>query len=205
VIRVGSDLRDARVAAGLSLRIVGAAVGLSGPQVSRIERGLAPSVTVGQLSRIGAVVGLDVRVRAYPGGDPIRDAGQSRVIERLRRRISIRSRMRLEVPLPIPGDLRAWDVTIDRLVDQAGQHRDLRVEVETRITDVQALMRRLTLKMRDAEVEQILLVVADTPSNRRAVMAAWVSLVPHFPVSGRTALAALARGRHPGGSALVFL
>ena len=65
--RVGADLRQHRVSAGLALREVGRRVGMSPSQVSRIERGLAPSVvTSASWPVIGAVVGLDVRARTYP-------------------------------------------------------------------------------------------------------------------------------------------
>lgn len=202
---VGAQLRDARAAGGLSLRLVAAAAGLSASQISRIERGLVPTASVMQLARIGAVVGLDVRTRTYPGPDAIRDAGQARVLERLRRRLDTTIRIRLEVPLPIPGDQRAWDASIDHLLDASGRHRDLRVEVETRVIDAQAQLRRLTLKLRDGQAEHVLLVIADTPANRRAVAALMPSIGPMFPISGRSALAALSQGRYPGGSSLLFI
>jgi transcriptional regulator with XRE-family HTH domain len=202
---VGSELRQARIDAGLSIRVVAGAAGISGPQISRIERGLVPTCSIVQLARIGAVVGLDVRMRSYPGSDALRDAGQVRVIERLRPKVHARVSIRLEAPLPIVGDRRAWDIWLGDLVDELGRRRGMPAEVETRIGDAQAQMRRLTLKMRDAEVEHVLLVVADTPANRRAVAAAWTVLGGMFPISARKALAALAAGRYPGGSSLIFI
>jgi transcriptional regulator with XRE-family HTH domain len=190
---------------GLSIRVVADAAGISGPQISRIERGLIPTCSIDQLARIGAVVGLDVRVRTYPGSDALRDAGQVRVIERFRAKVHAGVPIRLEVPLPIVGDRRAWDMWLADLVDEQGRHRSMPAEVETRIGDAQAQLRRLTLKMRDAEVEHVLLVVADTPANRRAVAAAWNVLGGMFPISPRKALAALAAGRYPGGSSLIFI
>lgn len=188
--------------AGLTMAQVGRVVGLSASQISRIERGAAANVSVRHLGRIGAAVGLDVRVRAYPGPDPIRDASQVAVIDRLRRRLSGRLRIRTEVPIPIEGDQRAWDAVIAGLV---GGPSTLPVEVETRLHDLQAQTRRISLKARDAGVAAILLVVADTRTNRRAIAAAAPVLSGSFDVAARTALAALAEGRHPGGSALVFL
>lgn len=201
--RVGRDLRQARVSAGLSLRVVGSRVGLSPSQLSRIERGLAPSATHRQTTLIGSVVGLDVRTRTYPMGDPIRDAGQRSLIGRLRPRVHVRAGFRTEVPLRIPGDLRAWDGWISGLRGPGGS--TLPVEAETHISDWQALERRLALKQRDGQEPYLLLVVADTHHNRAVVRAAGVILVNRFPVTARWALAALARGEHPGGSALVFL
>jgi transcriptional regulator with XRE-family HTH domain len=202
--RIGSELRNARVAAGLSLAAVAAAVRMSGSHVARIERGLVPTASVLQLATIGAVVGLDVRIRAYVGGDPLRDAGQARLLQRLLAILGPQLRMRLEVPLPNPGDQRAWDGWISGFVE-VGHGRALAVEGESRFTDAQAQIRRLILKMRDAAVDQVLLVIADTPSNRAAVRSAGPILGGTFPVSARSAKAALRAGRHPGGSALILL
>lgn len=203
--RIGAESRTARVSAGLSLAAVGDAVGLSRSQLSRIERSLAPSATVAQLVRIGAVVGLDVRIRAYPGGDPIRDVGQIRLLDRFRRRLAADLRFRTEVPLPIVGDLRAWDGWIEGLEGESSSATGLAVEAETRIADFQAQSRRIVLKMRDGGVDHVLMVVADTRANRAAIAAARSAVTEMFPISARRALGALAAGAHPGGSALVFL
>jgi transcriptional regulator with XRE-family HTH domain len=203
--RLGSELRIGRVGAGLSQSEVGRLVGLSASQISRIERGLVRSVSVERLARIGSAVGLDVRIRAYPSGDPVRNAGHLRLIERLIDRIHPRVSIRLEVPLPIVGDRRAWDVWLAGLIDNDGRIRALPSEAETRIADAQAQFRRITLKMRDAEAEAVLVVIADTPSNRSAIASAGGAISGMFPVSSRKALAALAEGRYPGGSSLVFL
>jgi transcriptional regulator with XRE-family HTH domain len=205
LLTVGLELRQARIMAGLSLASVATAVGISASQISRIERGFISRASVICLVRIGAVVGLDVRVRAYPGSDAVRDAGHVRVIERLRSHIPPSVTVRLEVPLPIVGDRRAWDVWLGGLVDEVGRTRGIPVDVETRIADAQAQLRRITLKLRDAGEDDVLLVVADTPANRRAVAPTWNVLSGLFPVSARKALAALALGRYPGGSSLVFI
>lgn len=198
----GSDIRSARIAAGLTLARVGSIVGLSGSQVSRIERALAPNVSVRQLCRIGAVVGLDVRVRTYPGPDPIRDAAQNALLGRLRARLHPRSTFRTEVLISIAGDQRAFDGEIGDLI---GDARSLPVEAETRIHDLQAQTRRIATKLQDSDHQWVLVVVADTRTNRAAIRAARQAINELFPVPPREALAALAEGRHPGGSALVFL
>jgi transcriptional regulator with XRE-family HTH domain len=203
--RLGADIRHARVGAGLSLRRVGEVAGISGAQISRIERGLSPSTSVVQLVRLGAVVGLDVRIHAYPGGDPLRDTGHVQVIERFRMRLATTVGVRLEVPLPIQGDRRAWDLFLDRLLDRDGRLIGMPAEVETRISDAQAQIRKIWLKMRDSSMDAVIVVVADTPTNRRAIAAARSTVAGMFPVTARTALAALAEGRHPGGSCLLFI
>lgn len=174
---------------------------MSGSQVSRIERGLAPTATIVQLARLGAVVGLDVRVRAYPGPEPIRDAAQVRLIGRFLARISTSLAFRAEVPLPVPGDLRAWDGWISQFIDGDG----IPLEADTRIADYQAKLRRITAKLRDAGVRHLIWLVADTRANRAAVDIAGPTVRERFPVAPRAAWRALAAGRHPGGSALMLL
>ena len=202
---LGLDLRTARIAAGLTLADVGRAAGLSGWMVGRIERSKHPGVTAVQIARVGAVVGLDVRIRAYPGPDPIRDAAQTELLARFRARLHPALTFRTEVPLPIANDLRAWDGVISGLRSHSEGDRILPAEAETRIHDVQAQFRRIELKVRDAGLAHVIVVILDTAINRAAIQAAGASLVDRFPISARRALASLGRGEHPGGSALVFL
>jgi hypothetical protein len=171
----------------------------------RLERGVVPGASVRELVRLGAVVGMDVRVRAYPGPDPIRDASQAKLLGRLAAKLHPDLIVRHEVALPIPGDLRAWDAWIAGFGDAPSGDRGLPVDAETRLHDVQALLRRLSLKARDAGVDDVLLVVADTRSNRAAVAGAADLLGPMFPLSARRTLKALAEGVYPGGSSLLFI
>jgi transcriptional regulator with XRE-family HTH domain len=198
-------LRLARASAGLSLARVSEAVGISASQIARIERGLVQTANIWQLARIGAIVGLDIRVKTFLGSDPLRDAGQVRLLGRLRSSLHPSLSMRLEVPLPWAGDQRAWDAWIAGFIEASTRSQGLPVEGESRIVDAQAQIRRITLKMRDAGVDHVLVDVADTPANRQAVAAAEAITADSFPVSSRKAMAALAAGREPGGSALVFI
>ena len=163
------------------------------------------SVSLEQLARLGAAVGLDVRVRTYPGPDPLRDAGQIKVLGRLRGLLPSSVGVRMEVPLVAAGGQRAWDAVLTDLLDQDGARASLPVEVETRLTDWQAQSRRITLKARDAGVASVLLVVADTHRNRDAMRLMAPLIGDDFPVSARTALKALREGRHPGGSAVILI
>src|SRR5204863_2579999 len=81
--RVLAELARARRTAGLSHLEVGRACGMSRSMVARIETGQRRA-TVVELAAIGAAVGRDVRLQVYPAGDPIRDAGQLRLLGRLR-------------------------------------------------------------------------------------------------------------------------
>ena len=201
-IRIGYELRVARQILGESVHVVGRAIEMSGMQVSRIERGIVPTISVEQLARLGAAVGLDVRVRAYPGPSPVLDASQMALLGRLRARLPKHLLFRTEVPLPSIGDQRAWDASIGRLVGIADV---LPVEAETRLVDGQAQFRRIALKLRDSGLEHVLVVLADTRRNRDVLRSAASILVGDFPVSPRRALAALSAGHHPGGSAIVLI
>lgn len=158
------------------------------------------TVSIDRLARLLAVVGMDLSVRAYPSGPPIRDAGHVRLIGRFRERISSGGWVwRSEVPVAGLGDLRAWDGQL------VGSGLTIATEIETRLRDVQATQRRLELKRRDGTVDRLLLVVADTRTNHGAMEAAADLLSAAHPVSARAALAALAAGRDPGGDALIVL
>jgi hypothetical protein len=154
--------------------------------------------TIRELACVGAAVGLDVRVRAYPAGDPIRDAGQVRLLERLRVRLHPSLRWSTEVPLPIDGDLRAWDAVI------RGANWRLPVEAETALDDIQATERGLTLKQRDGDADHVILLVADTRRNRAALAAA-PGAFAELPLRTREILAALGTGTRPTGSGIVIL
>lgn len=194
---IAAELRAARIASGLSQTAVAAAAGVSAGELSRIERRAASWLSIRSVSRIAAVVGLETSVRLYPGGSPIRDAAHVALLERLRSRLSPDLRWRSEVPLPAAGDLRAWDAVV------LGRGWRVTVEAETRLRDVQALNRRIQLKRRDASVDHVILLVAETRSNRDALRAAGSSLAEDFPLPAARVLGALAAGRDPGGSGIV--
>jgi transcriptional regulator with XRE-family HTH domain len=204
-LRAGDELRRARLAAGLSLRSVSGASGISPSHISRIERGRLLCVSAEQVAVVAAVVGLDARLRLYPGGDPLRDIGQVRLLGRLQAILPPGVRLVTERPLPIAGDQRAWDGSIIGLDGFERFPPVLDVEAETRLTDLQAQTRRIALKARDAGAPCVLVVIADTIANRDVLRVAGTSLLADFPIPSRRALAALRRGIHPGGSSLIFL
>jgi hypothetical protein len=77
-------------------------------------------------------------------------------------------------------------------------------EAETVIDDIQALERHLALKVRDGGVDGVILVVADTRRNRRALAAAPAAFAA-FDRDSRRILRALGEGRDPGGSSILLL
>ncbi len=177
---------------------IGRAAGVSGSKVSRIERGRSPRVSVLDLARLLAVVGLELTARAYPGGQPVRDAAQMALLARFRARLHRRLRWATEVPLPRPGDPRAWDALV------GGGSWRYGVEAETAPRDGQAIARRLGLKVRDGEVTGVILVLPRSRRSREFLAAAGEYLQPAFPIDGVRAIELLAAGVDPGGSSIVL-
>lgn len=185
--------------AGLTCAQVAAACGISMSYEAKVERGEAGSVGIVLLARLAAVVGLDLAVRTFPAGSPMRDAAHLALLTRLRSSLHPGWSWRSEVPIPLPGDPRSWDAVI-----VCGDTR-IGIEAETRIRDIQALDRRVRLKLRDSGFDHVLLALADTRSNRSVLRMFSDSLQASYPVSARIALAALADGRDPGGSAILLI
>jgi len=147
-------------------------------------------------------LGFDLSIKAYPAGDPIRDRAQLALLDRLRARLHPTLRWRTEVALPIEGDLRAWDADIRGSQPKPWR---VRVEAETRVSDGQALERRLALKLRDDPHGHLLLLLADTRTNRRAVASLAGGLTAAFPTPSRSILRALGEGCEPPGNGIVFM
>jgi transcriptional regulator with XRE-family HTH domain len=142
---IGAELREARIAAGLSQGFVAEAAGSSRAEISRIERAQAPMVPVRRLAAAAAVVGLDVSVRLYPAGLPLRDQPQLALLARFRRLLPRALVWSSEVPMPTQGDPRAWDTSI------SGPGWTAYIDAETRLRDIRALQRRTALKQRDTQ------------------------------------------------------
>jgi transcriptional regulator with XRE-family HTH domain len=195
----GRQIRIARLDHGLSTTDVARGLGWSHSKVSRIERDMYPDLGIVESHRLAAVVGLEASSRLFPGGDAMRDAGHAQLLERLRARIHPTLRWSVEVPLPIPGDRRAWDALIGGNGWRAG------VEAETGLRDAQALSRRLQLKRRDGAVDGIILLVPATKRTREFLKVAGPALKTHLPMDGRTILERLATGADPAASGIVML
>jgi transcriptional regulator with XRE-family HTH domain len=197
--RLGTEVRQARVARGISQRACALEAGMSKSQFGRIERGEIAGLSLEQACRATSALGLALSLSAHPDGSPVRDAGQLRLEGRLRVVVHAGLGWQSEVPMPIPGDRRAWDVVLSAAARRAG------CECEQRLGDIQALARRLALKLRDGAVDVLILVVADTAWNRRALREHREALRDLLPPDSREVLAALRAGRLPAASGLVVL
>lgn len=199
VLNIGRELDAAIRGQGLSYAAVGRDIGLSDVQVSRVARGLAPSLTIVQASELLASVGQELSVRSFPTGQPLRDRGHLALLERLRARLHRTLGWRMEVPVMGSPDLRAWDAMI------LGTSWRRPVEAETRLGDVQALGRRLALKQRDGGEDVLVLLIADTRHNRIVLRSIGSLMVEQFPLPGRRALELLAAGVDPSQSSMILV
>jgi transcriptional regulator with XRE-family HTH domain len=197
--RLGEELRAARASAGLSLRDVAAASGVSRSQLARLETGRAPEESFRTLSIVFAVLGMRLSARPYPDGTPIRDVAHARLLARFRAELPPIVTFRTEVPLRVSGDLRAWDGQIEAI------NGNCRLEAETVIYDLQATERKISLKMADDQVDVVILLVADTPRNRRVLREFRDLLAARFPLDTRVVMRQLRAGRVPERSGIVVL
>jgi hypothetical protein len=121
------------------------------------------------------------------------------VLERFVALLPALARVDREAVLPIPGDRRAWDALVSLDGRRAG------CEAETHLGDIQALERRLALKLRDGDVNLVLLVVADTQHNRSVLERHREALRTLLPLDGAEIRRALRSGRLPAASGLLLL
>ena len=170
--------------------------------ICRIEANELDGVTVSRLSEMASILGLELAMTLHPVGDPIRDKGQQALGSRLDAVLSPQWFGTSEALLPMPGDLRSWD----RLLRLRGPEPCLvGVDLETRIRDVQALVRRTRLRERDGGVDHILIVLSDSATNRRLVGELRQALGPAYSTSPRAILAALRAGRPFPGSGVILI
>lgn len=193
MIELGQAFLEQRSALGFSQEHVAVASGLDRLRYGRIERGQL-SATIVELDRIAAVLGLELSIRLYPGGPPVRDAGQAARLGGFLAHARPPLRHNVEVSLPKREgtfEQRAWDAVL------AGHGERTACELEMRVRDVQAMRRRHDLKRRDDPMEHFLLLIADTRHNR-SVIREFADLFADLPRLRPTDVyRALEAGTHP--------
>lgn len=199
VLLIGRELDLAAQNLGLSYAAIGRDVGLSSPQVARVAHGAAPSLTIVQASELLASVGLDLSIRTFPTGRPMRDGSHLSLLARFHEHLHPSLTWRTEVPVSRTGDLRAWDAVV------AGLDWSFGVEAETRLRDWQAFERRISLKLRDGSVDGVVVLVWSTRQNRSVLRSLGSSALAGFPVAGSRAIELLRAGVQPPGSTLILL
>jgi hypothetical protein len=164
-----------------------------------MERGKYANVSFVAVAQFLSVTGLELSARAYPVGGGLRDSAQIRLLERFRETVSPDIRWQTEVPIPIQGDLRAWDAVM-----RVGSSR-IGVDAETRLRDFQSVDRRVMLKVRDSGVDLAILLLLSSRTNRTVLRDLGASASINYPVSSADARAALVAGRSPIGNAIVLM
>lgn len=199
LVDIGRELRLARRAAGMRQADVGRQLTTSKSSVSRVENGRLASLTIARLTRHAAVVGLKPYVKLFPLGRRLLDKPQLELLARFRKRLHPSWSWQTEVPIPIAGDLRSGDCLIR--IPTCG----ILVEAFTQLADWQAQTAAAARKKRDLGADRLILLLAATHSNRRALAEAGPVADGSFPLRTREALRALAEGRAINADAIVFL
>lgn len=198
-----AELRDMRITLGISQPKMANELGCSQASLWRLEANQVAEVTVGRLAEMASILGLELAMTLYPIGDPIRDKGQQAVGDRFDRLLAFVWRVTSETLLPMPGDQRAWDRLL-RLTGMPVRHL-VGVDLETRIRDVQYLVRRTRLRERDGGVDAILIVLSDSATNRRLVGQLREALGPAYATPPRLILHALRHGTPLPGSGVILV
>jgi transcriptional regulator with XRE-family HTH domain len=191
---IGAEFHERRLQLGLSQAALAEAAGSTRNRCALVEAGRLPTVGLMELNRVAGALGLELFVRAYPGGAAIRDVAHTGKLAAILADVRRPLTCRVEVPLPANSarwERRAWDAVV------FGHGERTAIELEMRLRDVQELRRRHGLKRRDDPAEHFLLLVADTRHNRRTI-AEFAELFEDLPrLRPSSVRAALGAGRHP--------
>ncbi len=200
VLESARELRTTRRKLGISQAEAARRAGMSQSQVSRLERGELAMPTVDQLCRAIRAVGLVPAFQRYLGDVRVHDRAQLAVLGRFVGLAAAPIRVRREVPLPLPGDKRAWDARI------ADGERHASVECVSRLDDTQALARLIALKSRDDPAAgPVILVLNKTAHNREVLRLHREALRDQFPLDGGAIAAFLRSGRVPTASGIILV
>lgn len=192
------DLREKRVLAGLSQAELARELGCGQAEVSRLESEKA-DITLVRVAQMCSLLGLRPRLELYPLGEPLRDAGQMKLIACFRAILAPIWHVMLEAPFPTLGDLRSWDV----LLRLSSTYR-IGVEAETRVRDQQELVRRIRQRELHGGVDAILIILSDSLHNRRLVGGLREALGSAYATPTGPILASLRTGQPLAGSGVVL-
>jgi transcriptional regulator with XRE-family HTH domain len=195
------ELAATRVVSGVSQRALARELGCSQSAISRLEALRRPEdIPLVRLAEIASLLGLELSAGLHPHGDALRDEGHLALIRRFRAQLSPTISISTEVPFPLPGDQRSWD-----LVLRIGGGQLVGVEGETRIRDLQSLVRRLHARQRDGGAHEIVLLLSDSRANSRLVGDLRLALGERYETPARLLLRCLRSGSPVPGSGVVLL
>jgi hypothetical protein len=163
-----------------------------------LESGNVPP-TIAAIAGVAAVLGLEFAASLHPAGESIRDKGHQVLLARALTLLNPVWRISRELPFANLGDPRTWDAGL-RIPEQS-----VGLEAETRVRDVQALVRKMHHRERDGGMDEIVLVLARTAHNRRVLPELQQALGPEFATPARVILKALREERPLPGSGVILL
>jgi len=202
VQRMGTELRLARAALGMSRLAVGRRAGVARSTVERIEHGDA-SVQVKTLAAVLAAVGLDIVLHAYEGsGVSLHDRGQMELVEQLRSTAAPYWRARIEVAA---GDFGRSADLVFYGADEIQHHEVERAVVNFQAQLRSALRKREALAAADSRPVRLVLVIEDTRRNREALRPHATLLTSQLPAGTREITRSLRAGQPLGQDGLTWV
>jgi transcriptional regulator with XRE-family HTH domain len=203
VARFGTELRIARLAAGLTQQQLANRAGVSQSLVADAEAG-HPGLSLDVRCRMAAATGHELAMRLYPiSSIPLRDSGQLRVAQTIAEAASLALRTRFEVPTG-PGPLHAADILLESAEEV------LHIEIERVLVDFQAQLRaaeikRTSLAGSEARPVRLVIAVPASAANRRALDEHAGVIRRALPMSSRSIWLAIRTGRPLGADGLLLL
>lgn len=200
-IRIGREVRLARMNHGMSMRAVARIAGVSQDTPRRVEAGEA-GVQLRTTCSVASAVGLRVWGRAFPASAPtLRDTGQLWAADRLRDAAHPSFSVGVEVAL---GNLRSADLVL------FGADEIIHVEIERALVDFQAQLRtcaekRDLLAAEHQRAVRLVIVVEDARRNRDAVRRHAAIIRAALPAGSREVLRALRHGTALGRDGLMWI
>ena len=194
-----AEVKTARHDANLSQDALSKQLGWTQTRYSRFERNADP-ITVADVCLVATVLGLKPRFALYREGEGLRDQGGQRLIDRFCSLLSPLWTVRREAPFPTLGDLRSWDVLI-----RLGTSFRAGVEAESRLRELEELVRRIRQREVHGQADAILIVLSDSAHNRLNVGALRTALGVDYQTPPRQLLTALRTGTPLPGSGLLLI
>lgn len=202
--RFGTELRIARVTAGLTQSALARLAQVSQQEVSKAERG-ATDVSLDVRCRLAAVTGHELGWRLYPVATVrLRDSGQLSVAQAIVDAAHPSWKAELEVPVA-RGDARAADLVL------RGPLATLHVEIERALVDFQGQLRSAQLKRQalavagDVRPIRLVIAVPATDATRARLRPFRELIAEALPVTSREMWRALRDGTPPDGDGILLV
>jgi transcriptional regulator with XRE-family HTH domain len=195
-VRVGGQFRALRVRKQLRQEDLGRASKLSRPIISRIERGLIESMTVGTLVRAAAPLGAIVDVRLRWNGeqlDRLLDEAHARLVEYV---VALLRAAGWDVAVEVSFSVWGERGSIDVFAYHRASGIVLAIEIKSVVPDSQATIHGLDRKARlapqlaaergwDCRAVARMLVIGSSPTSRRRVAQLAATYDAVFPNRGQ--------------------